>query len=163
MTKEDLNHGNVVVLRNGVKCFCYKIVESKFIYLEKPNAIYFDYYNENLTYNRVGFEEYDVMKVYKDHTCEELLWERKEKPKLTEDEKVILRNIDKKYKWIARDKRDNLSVFVGEPIKLLAVLSWGEEDCEEKDFPFDDLFQFIKWEDNRPYNIRDLLEEDESK
>lgn len=170
MTKKDLNHGNVVVLRNGVKCFCYKIVVTKFVFLEKPRGIYFDYYNEDLTYNKVGFEDYDVMKVYKDYTLKELIWERKEKqkPKLTEDEKVFLRNIDKKYKWITRDACGELWVYQIKPVKQKYEEIWdyyveidGDELWCEHLSLFNHLFQFIKWEDEEPYLIEELLKGEE--
>lgn len=36
----------------------------------------------------------------------------------TEDEKFIARNIDKKYKWIARDSNGNLYVYGEKPEKI---------------------------------------------
>ena len=39
------------------------------------------------------------------------------KKEFTDDELCILRNIDKKYKWIARDKSGNLCIFDEKPNK----------------------------------------------
>lgn len=77
--------------------------------------------------------------------------------KLTEDEKVILRNIDKKYKWIARDGDGKLCVFVDKPLKFPYM--WNNKRNTGWDFlnVFAHLFQFIKWEDEEPYLIEDLL------
>lgn len=78
--------------------------------------------------------------------------------KLTEDEKAILRNIDKNYKWIARDEDGELSIYINEPYKY--NLGWvGNVDTSYSIRIFDHLFQFIKWEDKEPYLISDLLEE----
>lgn len=77
--------------------------------------------------------------------------------KLTEDEKVILKNIPKIYKWIARDFTGNLMVYVSKPKK--GEFEWLITDIFDYDVMviFNDLFQFIKWEDEKPYLIEDLL------
>ena len=75
---------------------------------------------------------------------------KKEKPKLTEDEKVILRNLSKKYKWIARTGNGNLYIYQDK----YAIAG------KSLDF-FSHLFKSINiWEDEEPYLISDLLEED---
>lgn len=81
--------------------------------------------------------------------------------KLTEDEKVILRNIDKRYRWIARDGDGNLFIYREKPIQI--ITKWVSS--EALGFPseltaFSHLFQFIKWEDKEPYLIEDLLKEE---
>lgn len=77
--------------------------------------------------------------------------------KLTEDEKVILRNIDKRYRWIARDDDGSLFIYGEKPIKKES--SWISEvflDWFDACI-FNHLFQFIKWEDVEPCLIEDLL------
>ena len=81
---------------------------------------------------------------------------KKEKPKLTEDEKVILRNIDKEYKWITRDKDGDLGFHSVKPHK--EVYFWSSLEANYVDDLFPNLFQFIKWEDDEPYSIKELLE-----
>ena len=93
------------------------------------------------------------MKVYEDYTCKELIWERKEKPKPTEDEKVILRNVPQYYKWIARDGNGVVCLYPDKPHKSKNI--W--ESYYSALFPFHHLFQFIKWEDEEPYSIEELL------
>jgi hypothetical protein len=83
------------------------------------------------------------------------------KPILTEDEKAILRNLPKEYKWIARDKHeDNLCIFLDKPRKRegMGLKQWVGFNASRFDL-FNHLFQFIKWEDEEPYNIEELLEE----
>lgn len=79
------------------------------------------------------------------------------KPKLTEDEKVILRNLHKKYKWIARDGNGDIFIFPDKPIKYESV--WDYCGRESKSLIlFSYLFEFIKWSDEEPYSIEELLE-----
>lgn len=77
------------------------------------------------------------------------------KPQLTEDEKVILRNLPKKFKWIMRGKNNYLFICIDKPQKGFNVRL---EDIMIIPM-FEDLFQFIKWEDEEPYNIEELLKE----
>lgn len=82
-----------------------------------------------------------------------------QKPKLTEDERVILRNIPKEYKWIARDNSGGLFVYKNKPKK--DGDRWIGYSFDYS-ILFQHLFQFIKWEDEEPYKIQELLEEYES-
>ena len=155
MKKSDLEYGNVVELRNGDKYLVAHGYTGKvlvnlndWIWVSVPIK---SCYKEDLT--NVDYFDIDIMKVYKDYTCKELLWERKEKPKPTEDEKVILQNIPKKYKYIARDKSGLIFLFSKKPSKC--EYSWiGYNDIA---FPYYHLFEFIKWEDEEPYSIEELL------
>ena len=157
MKKNDLKHGNAVKLRNGdTMLFCWHFPDEILVNLEGRKFITFDSYRDNLT-DIDNAVEFDIMKVYKDYTCKELLWERKEAPKLTEDEKAILRNVPKYYKWIVRDKCGTIRVFINKPHK--SGLGWGGNFFEVLVL-FDHLFQFIKWEDEEPYSIEDLLGEE---
>lgn len=154
MKKSDLEFGNVVELRNGQKYVVYHSgYEKALVSLLNGWGTDIDFYNENLTYD-YGIKGFDIVKVYKDYTCKELLWERKEKLKLNEDEKVILRNLPKEYKWIARDIDGCLYVYASKPKK--GITMWESDGLPM--IPFDHLFQFIKWEDEEPYSIEELLE-----
>lgn len=77
--------------------------------------------------------------------------------KLTEDEKVILRNLPERFKWIARDNEGSLDVFCAKPFKDEVV--WMPTEIHEwEDISiFCHLFSFVKWEDEEPYLIEDLL------
>lgn len=82
--------------------------------------------------------------------------EHKELIKLSEVERVILENIDKRYKWIARDENDRIYVISGKKPKKHAGV-WVSEDKYNGMTAFSELFKFIKWEDSEPYNIEELL------
>ena len=76
---------------------------------------------------------------------------------LTEAERVILENIDKDFRYIARDKNNNLHIHKRKPMKTLHFWDSGSIFGMNA---FRQLFQFIKWEDEQPYNIEELLEEE---
>ena len=159
MKKSDLERGNVVELRNGLK-FLFLGRHKSLVELTGVGCTDIDYYDENLTRSSRN-ENYDIMKVYKDYTLTELLWERKDelkpKAKLTEDEKIILRNVPKEYKWIARNLSGMVYIFTERPEKGQAI--WY--GCGRPMIPFYHLFNFIKWEDEEPYSIEELLKGEE--
>lgn len=161
MNKSDLKYGNVVETGDGERyLFTYHDEENIFVNLIYGEVCYFDSlrFDNNCNNSLIA-----IMKVYKDYTLKDLLWERKEMPKLTDDEKAILRNIDKKYRWIARDEDEMLIIFTGKPIKK--DYYWKCKDEDEDDecclFLFAHLFQSIKWEDGETYFIEDLLKGDD--
>lgn len=78
-----------------------------------------------------------------------------EKPKLTHAEKVILENIDDCWKWITRDNvYETLEMHMTKPLRNNNYWESGSDCCFGM---FDDLFQFVKWEDE-PLEIAWLLE-----
>lgn len=91
----------------------------------------------------------------------ELIRKIPKKPVLTADEKVILRNINKDFKYIARDSDTDLYIYNNKPIKMTTC--WNTEGgvfCSLECFAH--LFPFVKWEDEEPYLIEDLLKEEEN-
>jgi len=78
------------------------------------------------------------------------------KPKLTDDEKVILRNIDNKnFKYIAKDKYGNIFIYNDDTNDLKNGLMRTIENYRCLDM-FNSLFKFIK---DNTYEIKKLLEE----
>ena len=90
------------------------------------------------------------------------------KPTLIEDEKAILRNLPKEYKYVTRDsygKGGNLVLCKESPERNWVLIGGDGYWLENRNqFPcstlriFNHLFQFIKWEDE-PYSIEELLKE----
>ena len=79
------------------------------------------------------------------------------KPTLSEAERVILENIDKDYKWIARDEAENmLFIYHRKPYKN-DYGNWLNGGTNHGLELFNHLFQFITWQDEEPYNIEELL------
>ena len=84
-------------------------------------------------------------------------------PLITQDERVILRNI-KGYTWLARDEDGRIFMYGAKPFKLTS--KWLEmshhTSCLEMShhmscFNYSHLFDFIQWTDDEPWNIYDLL------
>lgn len=71
---------------------------------------------------------------------------------LTEDERVILRNLDKKWKWIARDENGDVYVYNDEPRRGRGLWCGDYGSL----ITFNHIFKNIKWGD-KPYNIEELL------
>ena len=84
------------------------------------------------------------------------------KKQFTDDELCILRNIDKKYKWIAKDESGSLCIFDKKPKKSEEM--W--DNVTYSDFIelgcFNNLFNSIHWEDEEPIRIDDYVERKES-
>lgn len=77
--------------------------------------------------------------------------------KLTKTEKIILKNTDEKYKYIARDEWGGLYVYTLEPYKKISknqLGCWSNHMEVANLFVFNHLFQDIKWEDEKPYKFR---------
>ena len=109
-------------------------------------------YDERLLSNN-GCKMFDIVAVYE---LKEV-WKREE-PTITEDEKVILSNISGKYEWIARDESGVLYIYHDKPKKEEFMWVDGFENrCLNL---FNHLFGMVKWEDDEPWRIEDLLKLD---
>lgn len=84
------------------------------------------------------------------------------KKEFTDDELYILNNIDKKYKWIAKDKSGLICTFVSKPIKTEKLWSddgWSNgESYASLEAIKNSLFTEIKWEDEEPIYIDEYVE-----
>lgn len=77
----------------------------------------------------------------------------------TEEEKIIARCINKGYKWIARDKSNELTVYECKPYKLKHLGYWNEETEDSSSlYAFSQMFKSIAWKDNEPTLIRDIYD-----
>lgn len=76
---------------------------------------------------------------------------------LTEAEKIILKNLDSNYKYIARDKDGSLYIFNEKPTKEDEFWDTPSYYCRLE--AFEHLFKFVQWEDTEPYEIAELLKE----
>ena len=84
----------------------------------------------------------------------DLLEEYKEPVKLTRFEYEYLKVAkENEYNFIARDKNNNLYLYSNKPWK--DEIYWYYED--RITLVFVGLFKFVKWEDEKPYSIDELL------
>lgn len=151
MKKSDLVAGkHVVKYRDGKFRFVGEngtLLDGKGMY-----QYMLDEYDEKLN-NICGYKDLDIVSVY------ELteVWKREE-PRITEDEKAILRSLSKEYRFITRDKSGELYIYGDKPKKGYGGV-W-ENGIGNKVFylmMFNHLFQMVRWEDDEPWKFEDLL------
>lgn len=143
-TKSDLRDGNVVEYDNGKM----RIVKGGYLYNENGSRVSaLDRYDENLESFAGSIK---IVRVYR------VMWEREEQT-ITRDEKVLLENVDKRYRYIARDNDSALFLFGGKPTK--EMLEWDtKKDSHFADFSiYSHLFSMVKWKDEEPWLIEYLL------
>lgn len=87
-------------------------------------------------------------------TKEWLNSEYKEPIKLSKTEYHILKGLDERFKYITRDGLGFIQIHTIEPYK--EEIGWDSND-EIWGIPYTHLFQFIKWEDEKPYEIAKLI------
>lgn len=169
-TKDMLIPGkHVVELRNGKRYLVAEYNEKKYLtnFAECFNSL--SVFDEEMKYTnafgcRVELE--DVMKVFVMTTPVPMgkylfddeylteIWHREE-IFITPDEKAILRNI-KGYEYIARDEDKELFVYEQKPVKRDFMWDFTSFNFESM-CAFCDLFQMVKWTDDEPWKIEDLL------
>ena len=79
----------------------------------------------------------------------------------SEDEKIIARNINKEYEWMARDRNGCLYIFNEKPKKLLNVWNVifdGLPYRFVKLVAFSHMFSSVKWGDDEPTRICDIYD-----
>lgn len=157
MKKEDLKYGNVVELRDGRKYIKICIEGFEFIRLDytsatSPVSLPLNEFDDDL---KGSSRKFDIMKIYEDYTLKKVLWERKEFVVST-DEKTILRILPKQFKWIVRSYENILFLYEDKPQKTRYYWESSLGDVENL-MAFNHLFEYIKWEDELPTLIEDLL------
>ena len=73
----------------------------------------------------------------------------------TEDEKIILRNFPKEFKWIARDSCGCLYLFLKKPSKNDSDWDYDHDALDLE--CFDHIFKSIRWEDKEACEFRKYL------
>lgn len=179
MKKSDLQNGMVVEKRNGSKrLIIINPDKYEMMLVSIETGVIGDYlrhYDDNLfhingfTGERSRFE-FDIVKVYKDYTCQKVLWERKETPELSAHDKYVLKGLDRTYYdwYIGRDSDGDLVLYNRKPFKRIEVNTWfgrivswyPEIGAKSEEFNiYKDHFANIKWQDDEIYTIRELLGE----
>lgn len=88
-----------------------------------------------------------------------LLSEYKEPVKLSRLEYDILKYLsdNTRHMYITRSKSDNLFIFDIEPVKNNTNIQWIGRGMKGM-LMFNKLFQFVKWSDEKPTSIKEVLE-----
>lgn len=163
MKKSDLKVGNVLVDKNGYKYLFTKGVLSTageiraFIHLKGDGFIPYNWYNEYLEH--FCDESKDISAVYSDINLNHLIWcnnRYKELKKIIsyDEEAVIILLLQLGYKYIARDVDDELFFHSKKPHKT--EIEWVSDDKVLHNKEIDELFEFIKFDDEEPYNMKEL-------
>ena len=77
---------------------------------------------------------------------------------LSDNEYNILKNVNEEYKYIARDDVGNELYVYGKEKPEKMDRKWRYSNLNDSLKPFNHLFQFVKWEDDEPYEISKLIE-----
>lgn len=156
MKKSDLVAGkHVVKYQNGGFRFVGKDGDLKDDESEVVSSLMF--YNAHWEHTGTDDNDYDIVAVYELNE----VWKREEST-ITEDEKTILRNLPDKYEWIARDGDGELYIYTEKPHKTADY--WGLVTNVPVCLGlFAHLFKMVKWEDDEPWKIEDLLKLDVKK
>lgn len=97
-----------------------------------------------------------------------LLSEYRETVKLSRLEYEILKHVQKEgFNFITRNNCGNSVIHENKPIKHDGSIGWGTTSKSYMLYAFNGLFSFVKWEDEKPTSIKEVLEncevvEDES-
>lgn len=80
--------------------------------------------------------------------------------RFTDDEKIVARNLNKKYNWITRDSDGNLFVYKKKPVKIGQC--WNTPDWNGSFFndlaALNHMFSSVKWEDDEPMLIKNIYD-----
>lgn len=145
MKKNDLISGkHVVELEDGDK---YLFLEGRFV----NNRFWYDIDAKICKIFEIQ-EAYSLSDMLVFGKGLDLIWERKE---LADVEISILKSINSKFKYIARDKNGELFIFERKPHKCSTW--WSQKDAIDFEL-FGHMFAMIRWEDEEPTLIADLLE-----
>lgn len=114
------------------------------------------YYNDG-TYGNLRGIESTVCMVYEFENVDLTI---PKEYQFSEDEKTILRNLDKKWKWLGRDEDGKLFLFTDKPEKDndgWQLVNFQTSYASLNIFEF--LFQSIQWTDDEPVEIAKVIGE----
>ena len=133
-----MKSGDLIVYRDGA----FEVIDE-----EKLSFIKERYDEELRQLNR----RLDIMRVYRYP-----VWKREDLT-ITSAEKVLLENVEKKYRYIARDHDSTLFLFEKKPIKEKWMWVRTTDSYTSSFTIYSHLFPMVKWEDEEPWLIEDLL------
>lgn len=144
-TKSDLRDGDIVMYANGRM----RIVKQDLLLDEKrfsSNGLIF--YDEELMVARN--DGLNIVEVFRS------IWKREDLT-ITSAEKVLLENVEKKYRYIARNHDSTLFLFGDKPTKEKWMWVRALDSYASSFAIYSHLFPMVKWEDEEPWLIEDLL------
>lgn len=166
--KENLQENDIVILRNERVFMLYKFNNDLHLISRLNTFSTILDYNDNLKHKKD--QNYDIIEIKRPEKPQNLIysnweeaktiWKNQEKLILSNDEYIILKNIDPEYPYIARDKNGSLYLYNMKVDKVTDYWVNDNKAIEMVNFNiYSNLFYFIKWEDNEPYFIPNLLKD----
>lgn len=160
MTKNDLENGMIVETMQGTK---YLVLNHHFMSQNGTTCVEKSFFTDDL--KNKSSNACTIVKIFKTRALFlnkifneeylELIWERPPLKKFSPIERCILKNIDKKYKYIARDSKYNIFIFENNPLKE-ENFWYNLNGYTRRLDMFNDLFQNITWDD-KPLFIDDYV------
>ena len=167
-TKDDLQVNDIVTTREN-KTYMVHQFSTELILVSKIEFLYLDGYADDLIHklNNVAL---NIIKVQRPVCAYQLqtiswdkapvIWERKEKekekvPLLSEAEYYILKNLNTKWKWIARDEDGRLFLYKNKPDRETS--RWIDDYKMFALNIYNHLLPCVQWEDDEPWKITKLL------
>lgn len=162
--KDDLHNNDIVILKNNDACMLFNrngelCLESE----DYQRMLKLSDYNDKLENNH---EEYHIVKIKRPTQLTDFvrgywrkvptIWARR--PILSESEYHILKNVDPIYKFITRDKHKQLYLYKKMPEKAENIWNTDSKSNFRLEI-YEHIFEFIKWEDDEPYLIQDLVKD----
>lgn len=173
MKLSDLKTGMWVKLRDNNVYLVLKDYETcrygKGMFINKINGFFsFSEYRDDLKHD--NHEDYDIVQVLipsgdafvLDVNRLVPIWTRKEKPELPPELKSFFEMLDSRHKeyWIAKDIAGEVCLYQSKPVKYKDI-TWTGGSCTRIDFFMDkSYFDWLSWEDEEPWYIPDLMEEE---
>ena len=140
-------------------CKLLRVKEGEEFKIEGYNLEYrYKVYNNRIQYFDEVLEQWDYSSLSVNALVTSELIKLPKKKKFTDDELCILRNIDKEYKWITKDRTGEIWIYADKPKKEDKIWNWTKI-CSFKSLEMikNSLFTEIKWEDEEPVYIDDYV------
>lgn len=128
-----------------------------FVVIQKPEGVKYEF-PVTINIETDGLD--NAINILEESLAKLKAQKEKDKWQFTKDEKVILRNLPKEYKWIARDNDDWLYVYQSKPEKSSSCDEWHcIDDIGEmiEINEFNHLFKCIQWSDTEPCEFRKFI------
>lgn len=148
-TKSDLREGDIVQYRGGD----LRIVKGGSLYNGSTFMNTLDNYDQNLKIPKSDYldsDYLDIVKVYRS------IWKREDMT-IASNERVLLENVEKNYRYIARNHDSTLFLFGDKPTKEKWMWVRTLDSYASSFAIYSHLFPMVKWEDEEPWLIEDLL------
>ena len=138
-------------------CKIFGVEEGEEFRIVKANTRY-RFYNNSLQVFDTDLEEWRNSSIMFNYVISSDIIKLPKKKEFTDDELCILRNIDKEYKWVARDEGGNVCIFIEKPLKKETIWDFVRGTDYIEFHCYNHLFQSIQWEDEEPVFINDYVE-----